>query len=96
MRAIFSIKEKLDTADKFINGGFFVINKKALDYVEILINNGKEPLSNIVHDGELMAFKHRGFWKVMDHLRDKIQLDKMASSENPPGKLGLNNDFKFL
>ena len=84
---VISIKEKLDTADKFINGGFFVINKKALDYVENLDQQWEmEPLSKIANDGELMAFKHRGFWKAMDHLRDKIQLDKMASSENPPWK----------
>ena len=36
--------------------------------------------------GELMAFKHRGFWKAMDHLRDKNQLDELASKENPPWK----------
>ena len=49
-----------------------------------------EPLSAIAHDGELMAFKHRGFWKAMDHLRDKIQLDELASS----GKSSLENlDF---
>ena len=64
-----------------------MINKKALDYVENLDQQWEmEPLSNIAHDGELMAFKHRGFWKAMDHLRDKIQLDKMASSETPHWK----------
>ncbi len=85
---VVSIKEKLDTADKFINGGFFIINKKALDYISSLDEQWeKEPLSRIAEDGELMAFKHRGFWKAMDHLRDKVQLDKMAYSENPPWKI---------
>ena len=84
---VVSIKEKLDTANKFINGGFFVINKKALNYVASLGQQWeKEPLSKIAEDGELMAFKHRGFWKAMDHLRDKVQLDSMASSPNPPWK----------
>ena len=84
---VISIKEKLDTADKFINGGFFVINKKALEYIDNLDEQWEmEPLSKIAADGELMAYKHRGFWKAMDHLRDKIQLDKMASKKNPPWK----------
>ena len=82
-----SIKEKLDTTNKFINGGFFVINKKALDYIENINQQWeKEPLTKIAKDGQLMAFKHRGFWKAMDHLRDKVQLDKMAYSDNPPWK----------
>ena len=84
---VVSIKEKLDTANKFINGGFFVINKKALNYVTSLDQQWeKEPLSKIAVDGELMAFKHRGFWKAMDHLRDKNQLDELAYSDSPPWK----------
>ena len=41
--------------------------------------------TKIAKDGQLMAFKHRGFWKAMDHLRDKNQLDELAST-NPPWK----------
>lgn len=84
---VVSIKEKLDTTNKFINGGFFIVNKKALQYISGLDEQWeKEPLSKIAKDGELMAFKHRGFWKAMDHLRDKNQLDELASKENPPWK----------
>ena len=84
---VVDIKEKLDTADKFINGGFFVINKMALQYVNNLSEQWEmEPLSKIASDGQLMAFKHRGFWKAMDHLRDKIQLDGLANLKNPPWK----------
>tara|TARA_B100000674_G_C37942542_1_gene963295 strand:+ start:1099 stop:1869 length:771 start_codon:yes stop_codon:yes gene_type:complete len=84
---VLSIKEKVDTANKFINGGFFVINKKALSYVDNLNQQWEmEPLSKIAEDGELMAYKHRGFWKAMDHLRDKIQLDDLANLEKPPWK----------
>ena len=82
-----TIKEKLDTADKFINGGFFVIQKDALKYIENLDQQWEmEPLSAIAAKGELMAFKHRGFWYAMDHLRDKIQLDELANLEKPPWK----------
>ena len=84
---VVSIREKLDTTNKFINGGFFIINKRALKYISGLDEQWeKEPLSKIAKDGELMAFKHRGFWKAMDHLRDKNQLDELASKENPPWK----------
>ena len=79
----------MDTADKFINGGFFIINKKALDYISSLDEQWeKEPLSRIVEDGELMAFKHRGFWKAMDHLRDKVQLIKWLIPKIHLGRFG--------
>ena len=49
---------------------FFVII--ALDYIENINQQWEmEPLTKIAKDGQLMAFKHRGFWKAMDHLRDK-------------------------
>ena len=58
---------------------------KVLDY----INNDstifeKEPLSTISREGKLYTFKHKGFWKCMDTLRDKRELEKLASSGNPP------------
>ena len=63
----------------WINAGFFVCESKAFDY----ITNGiqtiweKEPLENLAKDGELFAYKHHGFWKPMDTLRDNIQLNEM-------------------
>jgi glucose-1-phosphate cytidylyltransferase len=63
----------------WINAGFFVCEPKAFDY----ITNGiqtiweKEPLENLAKDGELFAYKHHGFWKPMDTLRDNIQLNEM-------------------
>jgi len=63
----------------WINAGFFVCEPKTFNY----ITNGiqtiweKEPLENLAKDGELFAYKHHGFWKPMDTLRDNIQLNEM-------------------
>ena len=70
----FKEKSKLD--EGWINGGFFVIEKKFLK----LIKNDKtflerEPLEKACKNKQLLAFKHNGFWQCMDTMRDKIQLD---------------------
>jgi len=75
---ISSIKEKQDNSDKFVNAGFFVVNKKALKY----ITNSNEqwekaPLKKIAASGNLMGFKHLGFWHPMDTIRDKVYLDEL-------------------
>ena len=77
--------EKPKENEAWINGGFFMCDPKVLDY----INNDstifeKEPLSTISREGKLYTFKHKGFWKCMDTLRDKRELEKLASSGNPP------------
>jgi glucose-1-phosphate cytidylyltransferase len=72
----------------FINGGFFVINSKALNYIEG--DNTiweKEPLNNLAIDGELMAFKHKEFWQPMDTLREKNYLENLWDSGKAPWKL---------
>ena len=71
----------------FINGGFFVLNSKALNYVEG--DNTiweKEPLKNLAIDGELMAFKHKEFWQPMDTLRDKELLENLWNQNEAPWK----------
>jgi glucose-1-phosphate cytidylyltransferase len=72
----------------FINGGFFVLNSKALNYIEG--DNTiweKEPLNNLAIDGELMAFKHKEFWQPMDTLREKNYLENLWDSGKAPWKL---------
>lgn len=64
----------------WINGGFFVCEPSVLDYIkddETILE--KEPLQNLANEGELFSFKHQGFWKCMDTLRDKNQLNEMWS-----------------
>jgi len=70
----FGEKKNVDVG--WINGGFFVFNHKIFDYIKgpsTFLE--KEPLENLSKDGNLKAFKHKGFWQCMDTLRDKIFLD---------------------
>ncbi len=66
----------------WINGGFFVCEPKVFDYIQ----DGdptvfeQSPLQNLALDGELMAYKHNGFWKCMDSLNDKKQLNEMLET----------------
>ena len=73
----FSEKDKLQ--EGWINGGFFVLNKEVFDYIDNRENCifEKEPLQNLSKDGQLMAFKHEGFWHPMDTLRDKNYLNEI-------------------
>ena len=64
----------------WINGGFFVCEPSVLDYIEndsTVFEGG--PLEKLAKEGELYSFKHNGFWKCMDTLRDKNQLNEMWS-----------------
>jgi glucose-1-phosphate cytidylyltransferase len=86
---ITSFKEKPQGDGSWINGGFFVVDPKAIDY----ITGGdptvweREPLSKLAEDGKLAAFKHEGFWRPMDTLRDKIELEQLWDSGNAPWKI---------
>ena len=62
----------------WVNGGFFVLNKKVINYIKG--DNTvweKEPLSNISKKKQLMSFKHHGFWHPMDTIRDKEYLESL-------------------
>lgn len=85
---IHAFREKSDTDGSLINGGFMVMNPALFDYIQgdstVL---EKEPLEQLARDGELMAYKHTGFWKCMDTQRDKIQLEEMWQSGKAPWKV---------
>ena len=71
----------------WINGGFFVLSPKCLDYVAGDTTSWEsEPLARLAADGELMAFEHSGFWQPMDTLRDKNHLEELWLSGNAPWK----------
>jgi glucose-1-phosphate cytidylyltransferase len=81
----FTEKPKGDGA--WINGGFFVCDSKVFDYLEDDATIfEKKPLENLANDGELFSFKHKGFWKPMDMLRDKIELEELWDSGKAPWK----------
>ncbi len=82
-----SFHEKPDGDGAWVNGGFFVVNPKALDYIEgDLTSWESKPLERIAFDGELMAFCHKGFWQPMDTLRDKNNLEKIWDTKSAPWK----------
>ena len=83
-----SFMEKPKGDGSWINGGFFICEPKILDYItdETTIFE-KEPLEKLAAEGELNAFKHEGFWKSMDTLRDKTQLNQLWDANNAKWKI---------
>ena len=72
----------------WINGGFFVLEPEVLNYIDSDSTVfEKEPLEQLAINGELAAFKHIGFWKAMDTLRDKMELENMYGDVNPPWRV---------
>ena len=74
-----SFKEKPQVGQGWINGGFFIFNNKVLNFIkddQTMLE--KEPLEKLTKTGQLMAFEHKGFWKCMDTMRDKILLNKLC------------------
>jgi glucose-1-phosphate cytidylyltransferase len=83
-----SFTEKPAGDNSRINGGFFVLNRSVLGRIEA-DNTPFEgaPLEGLARDGQLMAFPHDGFWRPMDTLRDKTQLEDMWQSGKAPWKV---------
>jgi len=82
-----SFQEKPRGDGAMINGGFFVLSPRALDYIEgddTLWE--QEPLQRLAAEGELMAWQHPGFWQPMDTLRDKTYLEELWASGKAPWK----------
>lgn len=72
----------------WINAGYFVCEPEVLDYIDNdFITFEKEPLEKLAVEGQLVAFKHNGFWKCMDTLRDKIILNDLWNLDNAPWKI---------
>jgi glucose-1-phosphate cytidylyltransferase len=85
---ILSFREKPSGDGAWINGGFFVLEPKVIDYIEgDLTVWEREPMQNLARDGQLAAFKHSGFWQSMDTLRDKMVLEELWAKPNPPWKV---------
>ncbi len=83
-----SFQEKPAGDGNWINGGFFVLDPKTIDYIEddaSIFERG--PMERLAADGQLMAYKHDGFWQPMDTLRDKNHLEELWASEKAPWKV---------
>ncbi|MDP1558297.1 MAG: glucose-1-phosphate cytidylyltransferase [Nitrosomonas sp.] len=71
----------------WINGGFFVLAPACLDYISDDATSWEgEPLTRLAAEGDLMAYKHDGFWQPMDTLRDKNHLDELWQNDRAPWK----------
>ena len=80
-----SFEEKPSDEIGWINGGFFVLEPSALNYIEGDSTSWeREPLANLAKDGELAAFHHHGFWQPCDTLRDKRELEKLWAQGMAP------------
>jgi glucose-1-phosphate cytidylyltransferase len=83
-----TFSEKSQLGEGWINGGFFVLEPRVLDYIEGDHTQWeRDPLERLAADGELMAYRHDSFWLPMDTLRDKRQLESLWSSGRAPWKI---------
>jgi glucose-1-phosphate cytidylyltransferase len=83
-----SFLEKPQLNQGWINGGYFVIEPEFFDLISgdsVMLE--REPLEQAARSGELMAYKHDGFWKCMDTLRDKTSLIDMWDKQQAPWKI---------
>ena len=84
---VLNFKEKPKGDGAMINGGFFILTPKVLDYLtDASTTWEQEPLMRLAEEGELMAFEHPGFWQPMDTLRDKHLLEELWQSGQAPWK----------
>ena len=83
-----NFSEKLKGDGAWINGGFFVLNKKIFDYLKDDFTIWeKEPLEKLSKENQLVAFKHDNFWYPMDTMRDKDYLENLWEKNEAPWKL---------
>ncbi|MBN1384709.1 MAG: glucose-1-phosphate cytidylyltransferase [Elusimicrobia bacterium] len=85
---VVSFKEKTQTSEGWINGGFFVFEPKVFKYLhgdDTILE--RDPLENLTKDGQLMAYKHEGFWQCMDTMRDRDVLNELCESGRAPWRI---------
>lgn len=85
-----SFKEKSEDHTNWINGGFFVLEPGIFDFLKkdmTTIQWEKKPLIDIANSGQLVSYKHTGFWKCMDAMRDKAELEELWDSGNAKWKI---------
>jgi glucose-1-phosphate cytidylyltransferase len=79
---VVEFSEKPPASEGWINGAFFVFEPGVFDYIagdETQFE--KEPLEQLARDGQLMAFRHEGFWQCMDTIRDRRYLEDLWSTD---------------
>jgi len=80
--------EKPHSENGWINGGFFVLSPKVINYIEGDSDSFEGgPVIKLASEGELIAYKHKGFWQAMDTLREKNILEDMWNNGKAPWKV---------
>lgn len=88
-----TFQEKAADSEGWINGGFFLLDGRALDYID-----GddtvweREPVERLAHDGQLMAYRHSGFWSCMDTIKEKNMLEDLWASGRAPWRVWTMNE----
>jgi len=80
--------EKPEASEGWINGGYFVLNRQAIDYIdgdETIWE--RDPIERLARDGQLMGYRHYGFWSCMDTLKEKNMLEELWASGKAPWKI---------
>ena len=86
---ISNFQEKPEGDGAWINGGFFVLQPQCIDFItdgDQTVWEGK-PLQSLAAEGQLNAFRHSGFWRPMDTLRDKMELEGLWKNQKAPWKV---------
>jgi len=85
---VLKFEEKPKGDGALINGGYFVLSPKVIERIDGDHTVWEEdPLKSLAADGELMCFRHDGFWQPMDTLRDKIKLNELLKQDKAPWRL---------
>ena len=80
--------EKAEGEGSLINGGFFVLEPNVLDFIDDEMTAWEgSPITKLISEMQLVSYKHQGFWRPMDTLRDKNALEKAWTSGNAPWKI---------
>jgi glucose-1-phosphate cytidylyltransferase len=86
---VVAFREKHQAGEGYVNGGFFVLMPAALDYVDGDDTPWEgEPLERLARDGQLMCFRHEGFWQAMDTVRDRMLLEELWQAGRAPWRSG--------
>jgi glucose-1-phosphate cytidylyltransferase len=87
-QAVTSFEEKPSDEIGWINGGFFVLERAAIDYIDGDSTSWERaPLANLAKDGQMAAFQHTGFWQPCDTLRDKRELESLWAAGKAPWRV---------
>jgi glucose-1-phosphate cytidylyltransferase len=80
--------EKSESAEGWINGGYFILHPQAIDYIEDDQSIWERtPVERLAHDGQLIGYRHDGFWSCMDTLKEKRFLEELWNSGKAPWKI---------